>query len=677
MKKKTLNIILASTLLTSAIAVSFPIIYISAKNSNNNTNSDSNSETKPPVEDNNPNIPPSEDKNPDNNVSPPSDNNKPNVPSDPDNNVSPPNDNNKPNIPNNPDDNIIPPVKPEEDNKIYVNELDNIVNNNKTINLKASSKLKQKQSSSIVNSDLKLSEMDNQTSFNSNILDVNQIYFHIINSNDSNGSLTAKLKYNNYISNNYVTINGFYKKSSSNQQDRLMAQRIFESNRTVDISGYKNVSKTIPMFFKNEAEREKLKKDGLKTYIHLPDGADWNKVNFIVNSYKNNNGILEMLVEYNGQTYNEPINFTGFAKANEWLDNLITLNSKHNISLKNLNKLKPSSFINSEEKQISIDDLSNFISKENVPDVTHYRQDAFVIIPTSETNDDKGSLKAKIQLWFDSSTKIESERTITIDNFERTVSVAESFAKLNPEINILELMKNKDVPVYDQNYNFLTQMKNIMASQYDIVEEKINSAIFEIPWKLKDKDIDISQSVVIDKKSNDISQVFNFPKNIYFDIVNGSADDRYGTVEIYVKTKYVDGTFSTLKNSTNKIKIKGLIDYSLIGINFINYNETLYIDKKSEFYTKKPSEVNISDIKLIKESVSDGDIEEYVILEQWIPMIPKLKLVPAKDEKGNLLVSSKKDRLLAQVQIDGIDIKYPTSYRYIEVIWPNADENEN
>lgn len=719
MKKKTLNIILASTLLTSALAISFPAVYISVKNNKNNS-TDNNQQVKPPLngdssvvpptnddnilppnnvnpDDNNPSFPnqpddgivppigdnntnPDVPNNPDNGIPPSNgDNNiQPEIPSNPDNELPPTNgDNNtQPDIPNDPNDNITPPETPEENNSVYLTELNNIANNNQNIKLKNSSSLLTKQPSSVVNDELTLSEMQNFI-FNSSLIDKNKLKFTIVSSNDSKGTLTAKLKYENNESTNLITISGFKKVNEQQNQDLLMAQRIFESNRTVNIKNYKNVSKTIPMFFKNEDEREKFKTDELKNYFNLPEGANWNKVSFSLYTDRNNEGILKMLVRYGNEIYNEPISFTGFQTAQEWVNNLVDKNSA--LSMKELNKYKPSQFYDSQDNDISIDQLSSFVDAENVPDVTIYRDNAFKIVPTSTTNDDAGSLKAKFQIWFDSSTKVESDKTITIDNFERTISIAERFAKFNPEVNVLELLKRKDVIVYDQGINYLTYLKKTMASQTGLVQDKMNNAVFEIPWKLKNKkqEDDISKSVIIKKLSNNINDIADFPINIYFDVVNNSADDRYGTVELYVKTKYSDGSFSTLKSDNNKIKLKGLLDYSLIGVQFIDFNPKLYIKSTSPLYNKDPKTVDLTTIKMWSESGNDSDVEMYVVVERWLPMLPKLKLVPAKDEKGNLLVNDNPNILKAQVQIDGINNQYPTSYRYIEVIWDKNDSNNN
>lgn len=42
----------------------------------------------------------------------------------------------------------------------------------------------------------------------------------------------------------------------------------------------------------------------------------------------------------------------------------------------------------------------------------------------------------------------------------------------------------------------------------------------------------------------------------------------------------------------------------------------------------------------------------YVVVERWLSMLSKLKLVPAKDEKSELLENDNPNILKAQVQID-------------------------
>lgn len=651
MKKKTLNIIIATALLTSVFAISSSAIYISIKNKNNN-NQDINSGTENNNTINKPSI----------------DNNKPN---NPDNNLTPP---------NNSDDKL-PPSNNESDsneNTIhYVNELNKLVSYNQILSLKLNSKLKQIKPSEIKDEQLSIIEIDN-FSFNDSVIDRNKLGFKIISKNDLKGTLTAKLKYDSYTSYSDLTINGFLSSNPSINDntvvsDELIAQIIYENNRTIDISTYKNVSKTIPMFFRNEDEWNNFKSDSLKQYFKLPTYANWNKVSFEIYMDSNNEGILKMLVKYGDSTYNKPIYFTGFKKAKDWLNELAINNPK--ISLKNLNQFTPSQFSAQEDNSILVNDISNFNGKENVPNFRLMSNEVFQIIPTTYTNDDEGSLKAKCILWIDSSTKIEAEDTIIVDNFERKVSIAESFAKLNPVIDIKELMKNDKVNIYDQGYNFITRLNKIMSSQYDRVEGFINDAIYEIPWILKNDNIDITKSIIIDKKTNSIDDVWSFFKNITFKVDKSSIDDRYGTLDVYVKIKYSNNTYSSLESNLNKIKVKGLLDYSIIGIEFIELNPKLYVAPHSKLYNQDPRNVNYSDISLWSASGHEGDAEFYVRYAWWKNMMPKLKLVPVRNEKGEIIMPAQNDRLFAQVQIDGIDIKYPTSYRYIELIWKNRSNN--
>lgn len=549
----------------------------------------------------------------------------------------------------NPDKNDI------SDNIDFNKKLNSLVANNKNLVLKNSSKYKNQLPTSINENNLSINEL-NYFSIDENIFDRNLINFKIVNQDDLTGTIKANLKYKNYISLDVVTISGFLTKEDNSQTektDKYFLNKIYELNKEVDVSNFKDVSQRIPSFYLHNNIFNGS--DELKNFFNLPDGADWSKVRFNYYGEDNKLGTLQLFFKYGKEKEFRIINLKGFLKVDEWIDKIV--NNNKELYLKNVNKKKPSEIIRDNKKYYDGSEFKKFVGEESIPEWVGYNI-LFAIVPTGIYDDDKGTLEARIEV---DNGKHVSKDTITIKNYERTTPIAETFAKLNPELDFSKLMHDDNVDLYGDGWNYSTILSSLMASQRLEVAIALSNVIYEIPWKLNG----IEDSIEINKQGDDIGK---FNANFKLEIIRDSINDKEGTAEAYVGIIY-DKSFPNIERNPNaKIKLKGFCNYSQVVLDFVYYNPILYIDKSSPLYSKNPKDVKATDIKTTNIN-GRSDIEMIVVQEWWLPFTKKISYIDAKDKNGNL-IPPKDDRIFAHVLIDGVGASYK-EWEYVEIVWNN------